>query len=238
MNKHPQSWLPLEELGSHIPPYLPTYDFTPPFIDRTQRSIADSPRQDGSLIQMKNRRWFGKLIPGWLRPEDALKLYEMAYFADGDLLELGSFHGLSTAILAQACRNSQVPKRLHSIDLDPTCTTATQNNLRALGLQKFVTTRSLDATLAVREFAQSGTQFAFVFVDHSHAYAPVFEVCQSLEQILLPGGFCLFHDFNDIRNRDVLDVDYGVCQAVQDGLESDAFEFYGIYGCTGLYRRG
>jgi predicted O-methyltransferase YrrM len=218
-----------------MPPYLPTYDFPPPFIDEAHSEIASCP--DGALIQMKNGRRSGRIIPGWLRREDALKLYELAYFANGDVLELGSFHGLSTCIIARATLNSPTPKHVESIDLDPACTKATQKNLRSLGLLAQVTVRSAEATAAVRGYAANGRQFSFVFVDHSHAYTPIYKVCEALHLVTSPGGFCLFHDFNDLRNRDPDDRDYDVYRAVSDGLDKERFEFYGIYGCTGLFRR-
>lgn len=236
MSAHPESWLPLESLGSRMPPYAPTYDFPPPFIDGAHREIAGYPLLDDALIQVKNRRWLGRVIPGWLRRDDALKLYELAYFARGDVLELGTYHGLSAAILARAARNSPIPKRVETIDLNPARTKAASRNLRSLGLLAQVTARSAEAVLAVREHAANRRQFAFVFVDHSHAYAPVYEVCRALDLIVAPGGFCLFHDFNDSRNRDPKNEDYSVFQAVGDGLDKRRFEFYGIYGCSGLYR--
>jgi hypothetical protein len=57
-----------------------------------------------------------------------------------------------------------------------------------------------------------------------------------LPAIVGSGGFCLFHDFNDRRNEDPDEPDYGVHRAVADGLDPESFEFYGIYGCSGLYR--
>ena len=227
----------MEELGSRIPPYAPTYDFPAPFIDRAHAEIADCPRLDDARIQMKTRRWLGRVIPGWLRREDALKLYEMSYCARGDVLELGTYHGLSAAILARAAGNSSVPKRVESIDRNPARSKAARRNLDRLGLLPQVTARSADAALAVKEHMANSKEFAFVFVDHSHAYAPVYEVCQALDRVVAPGGFCLFHDFNDSRNRDPDDTDYGVFQAVRDGLDKQRFEFYGIYGCAGLFRR-
>ena len=50
-------------------------------------------------------------------------------------------------------------------------------------------------------------------------------------------GFALFHDFNDPRNSMEEVADYGVYQGVMDGLRTDRWEFWGIYGCTGLFRR-
>ncbi len=52
-----------------------------------------------------------------------------------------------------------------------------------------------------------------------------------------PGGFCLFHDFNDRRNADPAETNYDVYRAVTEGLDPKVFEFYGIYGCTALYRK-
>jgi hypothetical protein len=76
-----------------------------------------------------------------------------------------------------------------------------------------------------------------VFVDHSHAYGPVHEVCRELHALVTTGGFCLFHDFNDPRNYDPADADHAVHQAVVDGLHPDHFAFYGAYGVTAMYRR-
>src|ERR1700728_4334116 len=45
-------------------------------------------------------------IPGWLAPEDALKLYELAYFSPGPILEIGMYCGRSTTILATAVADS------------------------------------------------------------------------------------------------------------------------------------
>jgi hypothetical protein len=94
-----------------------------------------------------------------------------------------------------------------------------------------------DALVEVRSRADRGARFGMVFVDHSHAYGPVYEVCRELNRIVPTGGFCLFHDFNDPRNYDPADPDHGVYQAVVDGLSPADFELYGLYGCLALYRR-
>jgi predicted O-methyltransferase YrrM len=235
MDRHEETMLEIHELGSRIPPYRPTFELPGRFIDRSHRNLAECPVQHDVLIQIKTRRWFGKIIPGWLRREDALKLYEMAYYAAGDILELGSFHGLSTSILARASRNSPDRKHIYTVDLDPTNVRATMDNLRLQGLDRGVTASCEDAAAAVRRFASEGKQFGFVFIDHAHSYDPVYQVCRELERVTRAGGFCLLHDFNDPRNRDPDAGDYGVYQAVMDGLNRNRFEFYGIYGCTALY---
>lgn len=232
MNTHPETFLQIDKLGSRIPPYNPTFDFLDSFIDESHRRFMDCPT-DGAKIQVN---WSGKIIPGSLRREDALKLYEIAYFTAEDILELGADRGLSTSILSRANHNSPNKKHIYSVDLNPKCVKATENNLKAAGLYKDITIICDDAILAVKRFASQKKQFGFIFVDHSHAYEPVYQVCRDLRKITAKGGFCLFHDFNDRRNRDLHNEQYGVYQAVIDGLNEKEFEFYGIYGCAALYR--
>jgi len=236
LNKHADSFLRLEDLGTKFPRYRPTFFFPGEFINESHRFFSICP-VDGALIQIKDRHWFGQPIAGWLRREDALKLYELAYFASGDVLELGSYHGLSTSILSQANEDSPLTNTIYSVDRDPACVQMTYRNVRRKGLGISVRTLCGDASTLVRRMASEGRSFEFVFVDHSHAYDPVYNVCRELGNLIGLGGFCLFHDFNDLRNADGENKDYGVYQAVRDGLSSSAFEFYGIYGCTGLYRR-
>ncbi len=223
-------------MGTVIPPYRPTFAFPGEYIDSAQRQLATTPLKDGLLIQLQNSSWLGQTIQGWLRREDALKLYEIAHFVKGDILELGSFHGLSTSILSRANRTSPHPKRIESVDLSPHAVRRARWNLWRQGLKAGVSLFVGDALAEVQRRAERGARFGMVFVDHSHAYGPVYQVCRELPRVVEAGGFCLFHDFNDPRNYDLADVDHGVHQAVVDGLADAHFEFYGIYGCLALYR--
>jgi len=236
LKSHKDSFITVDKLGSKYPEYRPTFEFGGMYINTSHQYYSTCPVRDGILIQIKNRPWLGSVIEGWLRREDALKLYEIAYFVTHDILELGSYYGLSTCILSEANKESPFRKRIYSIDLNPACVRQTERNLRSRGLRKDVTTICSDATIAIRTFIDEGKKFEFVFVDHSHAYEPVYEVCRELGKIVVRGGFCLFHDFNDPRNRDSANEDYGVYQAVIAGLPADVFEFYGIFGCSGLFR--
>lgn len=237
MHTHSETWMELDRLGTLPTPYRATHAFTGDYVDDFHRAISELPLQGGMTIEMKTRRWFGRVIPGWLQPADALKLYEMAYFATGDVLELGSYQGLSTSIMARAIRNGGHHGHIESVDLSPRCATATKRLMKGLGLADLVDVHTGDASELAREFKSQARRFDFVFVDHSHAYRPVFEVCAELAALTKPGGTCLFHDFNDPRNAAPDDDDYGVYQAVRDGLPNDLFDFMGIYGCAALYRR-
>ena len=94
-----------------------------------------------------------------------------------------------------------------------------------------------DAARASERLIRSGRAFALVFVDAGHSYDSVLGVCRLLPELMKSGGFCLFHDYNDLRNLDPNDAEYGVAQGVQDGLPNDTFEFHGIFGCCALYRK-
>lgn len=237
MERHPDTWLAAHELGQRPRPYRPTFAFEGDYVDDFHRGIAELPRKDGMLIQMPSRGWRRRVIPGWLLCPDALKLYEMAYFAGGDVLELGSYHGLSAGIMGRAIRNEGRTSKIETVDLEPASTRATRRTVRRMGLRSVVRAHTGDALQAARSFIATGRRFPFVFVDHSHAYGPVHALCGLLGDLLEPGGFCLFHDFNDPRNGDPHDHDYGVYAAVLDGLDPGRFDFFGVYGCAALYRR-
>jgi predicted O-methyltransferase YrrM/glycosyltransferase involved in cell wall biosynthesis len=228
VHQNADSWVPPAQLGIRIPSYRPTFNFDS-FINQRHRSFSTCALQDRVTIDVG--------IPGWLRQEDALKLYEMAYFAEGDILELGCYQGLSTTILAQAVRDSGVEKSIVSVDLEQTHLMSAEKQLAARGLGRYVRVVAGDGAAVCQSLVHKQQRFGFAFVDHSHRYVDVVEICQLLSGLISDGGFCLFHDFNDGRNNDPSQTDYGVAQAVQDSLSASEFDFYGIFGCTALYRK-
>ncbi len=225
---YPDTRIELSTLGRDPRPFRPTYSFRGEFIDAHHRSFAEC-KTDGLCIDIG--------ITGWLMPDDALKLYELAYFAPGDVLELGCYHGLSTYIIASAIRSSRAKKRLLSIDLHGEIIAAASRTLTRYGLRSLVDFREGDGALECAKLRDEGKQFGFIFVDHSHTYRSVSDVCATAKDLVSPGGMCLFHDYNNPWNADPDNQDYGVWQAVSDTLPEDEFEFYGVFGCTGLFRR-
>ena len=230
MNRHETQWA-LEELGKIPEPYKPTFNFSGTYIDEAHQSLSGCPLNDDGLTI----NWDPE-ITGWLQREDALKLYEMAYFSNGDILELGSYHGLSTSIISLANLKRSRRKTVYSVELDQECHKRTEQTLRRKGLQEGTRLINDDARKFVEEAAKKGGKYGFIFVDHSHAYEPVYEVCRFFDQIMKKDGFVLFHDYNDPANLDPEQPGMKVYQAVRDGLNQEAFELYGMYGCTALFK--
>ncbi|MEO8195365.1 MAG: class I SAM-dependent methyltransferase [Thermoanaerobaculia bacterium] len=214
-----------------VPPFRPTYEIPGEFVNDQHRFYSTCPANE-HLVDLG--------IDGWLRREDALKLYELAYFAPGPILEMGSYHGLSTSILARAVADSgpdRSGRRIISVELDPAAQAVARGHLERLGLTGNVTFVQSDAHAYCLEAIAAGERFAFAFIDHDHAYASVLPVCRELPNLMLPEGFCLFHDWLDARNFQPDEADYGVFGATRDGLAPQQFSFYGVFGVTGLYRR-
>jgi predicted O-methyltransferase YrrM len=230
--RHEESFLTLEETATDRRfdmPYRKTYDFDGDYIDAAHRALTECPTQHG-MIDLG--------IEGWLLPADALKLYELAYFGGGDVLELGSYRGLSTSLLASASVNTGRRDAIYSVDLSPEAIVGSQATMKGRPGAERVSFLQMDGDSALAKFIKARKRFRFAFVDHSHRYEHVKSACALLPQVLVPGAFVLFHDYNDYRNPMPNVDEYGVYQGVRDGLDMTRFEFWGVYGCTGLFRFG
>jgi predicted O-methyltransferase YrrM len=222
--RHVDSHLALDRLATAYPPYRPTYRFGAQHIDAAHARLGATAMQ-GDIIDLG--------IPGWLRPADALKLYELAYFSDGDVLEIGCYHGLSTRIQTDALRNAGRGRTLTSLELMADhVAEAERHTADNAAFREFIIGDARESCAALRHH---GRTFGTAFVDHSHTYELVHAACEDLKHLLNPGGFALFHDYNDDRNAH--DPEYGVFQAARDAFADGSFTFHGIYGCTGLYQR-
>jgi hypothetical protein len=231
LNRHESTFLTLDQTAIDCRfqmPYVRTFTFPGEFINQQHRGLISSIDANG-MIDIG--------LEGWLLPADALKLYELVYFCGGDVLELGTYRGLSASICMQASVSADLSNVIVSIDLSLDEIERARSNLAGrLGFER-VNFFAVEAGQAVRDLARAKRMFNFAFIDHSHTYEHVYEVCKSLHRVLKLGAFALFHDFNDPRNSARDAPDYGVYQGVLDGLDERRFEFWGIYGCTGLFRR-
>ena len=231
VQQHIEAWLPPNLVGAFGLPYQPTFGRAS-YINDYHRRLAAGPHRDVDGMAI-----IASPIPGWLRVEEALKLYEMAYYSQGDILEIGTYQGLSATFMSQAIAHSGRPRAILSVDISVEYITAARRYIDKYGVGQGVHLLCCDARDAVEWLTRAGRQFGFVFVDHSHTFEDVLWVCQRLAPLVAEGGFVLFHDFNDPRNADASRPDYGVSMAVYVGLPADEFDFYGVFGSTALYRK-
>lgn len=226
--RHEDSWVDKPALGK-AQPYRPTYSESLT-LGPTHRRLLEAPLKPGSAA-------IDIGIPGSLRREDAAKLYELAFFGQGDVLILGLSHGLGAAIVAQAFHDGGHTGAIVGVDVDARAVARTRANLDAYNFSEMIEVRQENPLTFCRTFGSKGRNAGLVFVDHSTTYADVLGLCRLLPSIVDDGGFVLFHDFNDRRNKDASDGGYGVYAGVVDGLPTPPFAFFGSFGCTGLYRK-
>jgi len=217
-----------DEIGRHFSGYEKTFNFEGYYINNNHKYYAECPVIDETIIDIG--------INGWLRRADALKIYELAYYSHGGILEFGSYQGLSTSILSQANYDSGLKKEIYTIDINDSFLEISKQNLIMRGLEKKVFFHLSNSSDALKELTKRNKKFGFIFIDHSHEYQPVLEVCNKLSDLLIDGGFCLFHDYIHADTFNLSIKDFKVYQAVNDGLDKKIFKFYGIFGCTALYR--
>lgn len=207
--------------------YRKTYDFPGEDIDSSHRWLGECPTREG-MIDIG--------IDGRLLPADARKLYELAYFCGGDMLELGAFRALSTSLMALAMTNAHRRDAIFSVDLAPEAVARSRATMKGRPGGERVSFLQMDGDAALAKLIGARKRFRFASIGHSHRYEPVRSAAELLPRVLEPGAFVLFHDYNDCRNPMADNDDYGVYQGVRDGLSQARFQFWGIYGCTGLFR--
>jgi hypothetical protein len=192
--------------------YLPSHDFEG-WIDEAHAGMPDRVRQ----------------LPGWLRDEDVLKLYELSALADGPVLEIGAYRGKSTVVLASA------GSRVVSIDIDPAALAEARTNVAAHGLAERVTFIRGTA----QAFAKTRPDFrpAVTFVDGDHSYEGATTDLLTLRSLVPKDGLLLFHDYLDELNADPEVAHIDVVRAVADSWVTTECEFAGTFGCCGLFRR-
>jgi len=257
------SYVSADQLGRTIPEYRKTYNFPDPFINADHAwwsacpaigvrvGVRPRPRDENAVT---DPRYDARDVCGALRRADALKLYEMAYFCGGNIIELGTALGLSCSIMCQALESASGLGRIDTVDLAPSSHNLAKKAIARLPGHQRVQYHLMDGAEFLRRYAERGERAAFVFVDHTHVYEPVRAAARLLDAVLAPGGFVLFHDYNDWRNSDPKDPAFmdrwakvepkrlaefsafGVYQAAHDGLSAN-FEFHGVFGCTGMFRK-
>lgn len=201
------------------PGYRPSYDIGAPDL---------GPAQHAACAAVSD-------IPGWLRPEDALKLYELAGFAPGPILEIGAYHGKSSTLMALALRDTGNYVPLLSVDVDPVAL----RDAAATAARHDVADRVtyVRGTAAALFAAMPGYRPTTVFVDGDHSLGGTRRDLDALRDRVPRGAVLLMHDYNDPRNADPAEPEYGVVEAVGSSWMRDDCSFGGVFGCCALFRR-
>ncbi len=176
-----------------------------------------------------------RAIPGWLRDEDVLKLYELAYFAAGPILDVGTHRGKSAVVIAAAVAEANAGAPVISLDIDASAIADASAILAAHGLGDRVLL--FRATLSRFLARAKCLRPALVFLDADHSRRGVAEDLAALRLCVPANGLLLLHDYNDPRNHDPREPDYGVAGAVAESWLAHECEFAGVFGACGLFRR-
>ncbi|HEY7145522.1 MAG TPA: class I SAM-dependent methyltransferase [Streptosporangiaceae bacterium] len=207
----------------HDHEYRPSYDWGAPTLGDRHERIAEAV-------------WH---IPGWLMPEDALKLYELAYFTTRPILEIGMYCGRSTTILATAVadRGHQIP--IISLDTDPFALSMTLRSLQMHGVEQHV----LLSCSSVQSFVKTIPEFApgLIFLDANHAEAAVRADIDSIRQCTRSGSLLLFHDYLPmvLPETEGFPVSAGpieVKEAVSSSWIATDAKFAGTFGASALFQ--
>ena len=174
-------------------------------------------------------------VDGWLLPEDVFKLYDLAYAAAGPILEIGTYHGRSTIVMALALKDAGNPVPLVSLDVDPEALHAAGENARRKGVAGRITL--VRGTAAAFFRATTGFVPAVVFVDGDHSAAGAARDLRVLEPHVADGGLLFLHDYGDPRDPDPGEAEFGVSEAVARTWVARQCDQLGVFGVGGLFRR-
>jgi glycosyltransferase involved in cell wall biosynthesis/GT2 family glycosyltransferase len=188
--------------------------------------------EGAALLNLEHTRIFDETneLQGWQHIGDTQKLYEMAFYNGGVILEIGTYSGRSAAVeirgalagLAQTAQG-RLPQ-YYGIDISPHAIPRTYNTLTSVGLAQH-------ALLFLGTLAQFRREIpivpTMVFVDGGHDYRDVWADLHQLSEMLAPGTPVLCHEFVGID---------GVERAVNEWAQSEFFEPMGQFGCSALLR--
>ncbi len=176
-------------------------------------------------------------MPGWLRDEDVLKLYELAYLTPGPILEIGSYQGKSSVVLASALGAGAASRdRSISVDIDP-------DALASAGRTDSRPGPGRPGELRPGDVARSDAGRSPAFRPRSCSWTATTRrpgcggTWRCSNRRVPDGGLLLFHDYLDDRNADPEEKHMGVVQGVAESWVAGDCDFAGVFGCCALFRR-
>jgi hypothetical protein len=152
------------------------------------------------------------------------------------VLEIGTFCGQSTAVMAMALAAAGSPARIVSADVDGESLAAARANLDRLGVGERVTL--VHGDLRALRRAAPELRPGLVFVDGDHTLRGALADLRALRPIVAAGSLVVLHDYEGYEAEDP----YAVRVAEAAGrcwLASEA-QFIGRFGLSGVFvrRRG
>jgi predicted O-methyltransferase YrrM len=199
--------------------YAPSYEIPGNDLGDFHRSVGEAVRD----------------IPGWLHEEDTRKLYELAFFSPGPILEIGTWCGKSAAVLAYGARDGGRNAPIFSVDVNESRLDQARIELSQRGFAASVTL--VHGTVKAFLNAVAGFEPRLVFVDGNHSLRGVLRDLAALESRVPQGALLLFHDFSGARNDDPHDRGYEVARAVARSWVQRDCDFGGVFGLSGLFVR-
>jgi predicted O-methyltransferase YrrM len=201
-------------------------------IARTDRaSINDAPRGRMGVPGLIDLG-----LDGFLWPEEAGALYDLALRAPGDILELGTYHGLSSLIMSTAL-SDRGHGEIHTCDLSREFSLFARRALRWHKGRRRIRFHVDDGTRFLDRNISAGRTFGLIFVDHNHEYEPTREAAVRIPALLRVGGLAVFHDYADPANLITVHPDK-VRPAVDETLGADGrFALDRIVGSAAVFRR-
>lgn len=151
----------------------------------------------------KDLSYILKNIPGFLSNREAAFLYDVVYKTGGTIIEIGSLHGRSTVVLAEALKDSGKAGVIYAIDsgyMDSKSLANFKENLNKYDVGRFI-----EPIIANSEEANRGwnKQIDLLWIDGDHSYEWAQKDYLLWEPYLKMGGIIAYHDavFNhpDVR---------------------------------------
>lgn len=152
-------------------------------------------------------------IPGMVPLNRCFHLYLMAISSSpsGDVIEIGSWQGRSTAFLARACADSDNgvvhavdtflgnpgTEHLYAVDGSRDSLEANfRHNIARAGLTDRVVTHATTSARAATRIRQETDRARLIFIDGEHTYDAVRADLAEYADLLMPGGLLVFDDYS------------------------------------------